>query len=140
ILKEEGAFDGARKTLFPANPVTGIPDARVLLHCFSGSVQQALEYIDLGCTISIAGPVTYKNNKKTVLVAEEIPLAHMLIETDAPYLTPEPLRGTPNESPNVAYVCRKIADIRGASYEEIADATRENALRFFGILPDPATR
>ncbi|MDR0875222.1 MAG: TatD family hydrolase [Clostridiales Family XIII bacterium] len=133
ILKEEGAFGAERKAAFPVNPVTGIPDARVLLHCFSGSAQQALEYIDLGCTISIAGPVTYKSNKKTVLVAGEIPLAHMLIETDAPYLTPEPLRGTPNESPNVEYVCRKIADIRGASYEEIADATRENGLRFFGI-------
>lgn len=133
ILKEEGAFSEARRAAFPANPMTGVPDARVLLHCFSGSAEQALDYIKLGCTISIAGPVTYKNNKKTVLAAEEIPLAHMLIETDAPYLTPEPLRGTPNESPNVEYVCRKIADLRGVPYEEIADATRENALRFFGI-------
>ena len=133
ILKEEGAFSNDRRALFSKNPVTGVADARILLHCFSGSAEQALEYIDLGCTISIAGPVTYKNNKKTVLVAQEIPVAHMLIETDSPYLTPEPLRGKPNESPNVEYVCRKIADLRGVSPEEIADVTTNNALRFYNL-------
>ena len=133
ILKEEGAFSNDRKAVFPKNPVTGLADARIVLHCFSGSAEQALEYIDLGCTISIAGPVTYKNNKKTVLVAQAIPLEHMLVETDAPYLTPEPFRGKPNESPNVEYVCRKIAEIRGTSYEDIADVTKQNALRFFNL-------
>jgi len=86
ILKEEGAFSDARRAAFPPNPQTGAPDARVLLHCFSGSAEQAAEYIGLGCTISVAGPVTYKNNKKTVRVACEVPLAHLLIETDSPYL------------------------------------------------------
>ena len=133
ILKEEGAFSEARKLAFPPNPGTGIPDARILLHCFSGSAEQALEYVKLGCTISIAGPVTYKNNKKTVRVAEEIPLAHMLIETDSPYLTPEPKRGRPNEPAFVEYVARKIAEIRDISYEELASATLANAMRFFGI-------
>ena len=117
ILKEERAFSGAG----------------VLLHCFSGSAEQALEYIGLGCTISIAGPVTYKNNKKTVEVAKRIPLASMLIETDAPYLTPEPFRGKPNDSANVEYVARKIAELRGLAYEEVAAATCENARRFFGL-------
>ena len=133
ILKEEGAFSDARKAAFPPNPETGAPDARILLHCFSGSAEQALEYIGLGCTISVAGPVTYKNNKKTVRVATETPLAHLLIETDAPYLTPEPFRGRPNEPVNVEYVARKIAELRGLSYEEVADATLANAKRFFGI-------
>jgi TatD DNase family protein len=133
ILKEEGAFSEARRARFLPNPETGTPDARVLLHCFAGSAEQAAECVALGATISIAGPVTYKNNKKTVRVAEEVPLAHLVVETDAPYLTPEPFRGQPNESPNVEHVARKIAEIRGAAYEEVARATCENAKRFFGI-------
>jgi TatD DNase family protein len=116
ILKEEGAFSDERKAAFPLNPETGAPDARILMHCFSGSAQQALEYIGLGCTISIAGPVTYKNNKKTVRVAAEVPIAHLLIETDSPYLTPEPNRGKPNEPVFVEFVARKIAEIRGIPY------------------------
>jgi TatD DNase family protein len=124
ILKEVGAV--------------GRPDTRVLLHCFSGSAEQAMEYIGLGCTISVAGPVTYKNNKKTARVAAEIPLERLLIETDAPYLTPEPLRGRPNEPAFVEHTARKVAELRGISYEEVAAATLANAKRFLGIedLPD----
>ncbi|MDR3363716.1 MAG: TatD family hydrolase [Clostridiales Family XIII bacterium] len=135
ILKEEGAFSDARKAAFPpdAPGAIGAPDARVLLHCFSGSAEQAFEYIGLGCTISVAGPVTFKNNKKTARVAAEIPLSRLLIETDAPYLTPEPLRGRPNEPVNVELVARKIAELRGISYEETAAATLANARRFFRI-------
>jgi len=117
ILKEEGAFS----------------KARVLLHCFSGSAEQAIEYIGLGATISIAGPVTYKSNKKTVRVVAEAPLEHLLIETDTPFLTPEPMRGQRNEPVNVEYVARKIAEIKGISYEEVAEATLINAKRFYGI-------
>jgi len=117
ILKEEGAFS----------------NASILLHCFSGSAEQALEYAGHGCMISIAGPVTYQNNKKGVRVAAEVPLDHLLIETDAPYLTPEPFRGRRNEPANVEYVARKIAELRGISYEEVAEATLVNALRFFRI-------
>ena len=119
ILKEEEAFSRAR----------------VLLHCFSGSAEQAVEYAGLGCMISIAGPVTYKNNKKTVRVAAEVPLDNLLIETDAPYLTPEPLRGRQNEPANVEYVARKVAELRGMPYEELVAATLANAKRFFGIEP-----
>ena len=117
ILKEEKAFE----------------KARVLLHCFSGSAEQAVEYAGLGATISVAGPVTYKNNKKTVRVAAEAPLGCLLIETDTPFLTPEPLRGQKNEPVNVEYVARKVAEIRGISYEEVAEATLLNAKRFYGI-------
>ena len=133
ILKEEGMFSDERKALFPENPATEIGDARVMLHCFSGSAEQALEYVKLGATISIAGPVTYKNNKKTAAVALQIPIEHLLIETDAPYLTPEPHRGKPNDSTKVEYVARKIAELKGLSYEEVADITAENAKRFFNI-------
>ncbi|MCL2111001.1 MAG: TatD family hydrolase [Clostridiales bacterium] len=117
ILKEEGAF----------------PGSRVLMHCFSGSAEQAAEYIALGCTISIAGPITYKNNKKTIRVVAETPLEHLLIETDSPYLTPEPFRGKQNEPPYVEHVARKVAEIKGLAYEEVAAATLANAKRFFGL-------
>ena len=112
-------------------PVTG--DARVLLHCFSGSAELARQYVRLGATISIAGPVTYKNNRKTVGVVEAIPLDFLLVETDSPYLSPVPLRGKPNTPPNVEYTCRKVAEIKGIPFEEAAAVTRANALRFYGI-------
>ena len=87
----------------------------------------------LGATISIAGPVTYKNNRKTVGVVEEIPLDFLLVETDSPYLTPEPYRGRKNNPSLVEFTARKVGEIKNISFEETAAATRENAMRFFGI-------
>ena len=108
-------------------------DARVLLHCFSGSRELAEQYVKLGATISIAGPVTYKNNRKTSEVVSAIPIDYLLVETDAPYLTPEPHRGKKNQSPYVAYTARRVALLKGISYEEAARRTLENAKRFYGI-------
>jgi TatD DNase family protein len=119
ILKEEGVF---RRS-----------PAGLLLHCFSGSRELALQYVKLGAMISIAGPVTYKNARKTAEVAESVPLDRLLIETDAPYLTPEPFRGKPNSSPLIAYTAAKVAEIRGLPADELARATLENAKKFFGI-------
>jgi TatD DNase family protein len=133
ILKEEGLFDDARKAAFPPNPTSGLPDARVLLHCFSGTADEALTAIDLGATISISGIVTYKKNEKTREVAAQIPMAHMLIETDAPYLSPEPFRGKPNSSPFIVFTARKVAEIRGITEQEVENTTCDNALRFFGV-------
>jgi TatD DNase family protein len=133
ILKEEGMFDAARTSLFPPNPKSGLPDARVLLHCFSGTADEALAAIDVGATISIAGPVTYKKNEKLREVAARVPLSHMLIETDAPYLSPEPFRGKPNSSPFIVFTARKIAEVRGISEQEVENVTYDNAMRFFGI-------
>ena len=116
ILKEENAFD------------TG-----VLLHCFSGSAELARQYIKLGAYLSIAGPVTFKNARKLVEVVETIPLDRLMIETDSPYLTPHPYRGKRNESTYVKYVCEKIAEIKGVSYEEVANQTMENAKKYFNI-------
>ncbi len=132
ILTEEGAFSEERKACFPPGP-NGEGDARVLLHCFSGSKELALEYIKKGATISVAGPVTYKNNKKTVAVVEAVPMEYLLAETDAPYLTPVPHRGKPNKSPYIEHTVRRIALIKGISEEEAAAATKANAERFFGI-------
>jgi len=105
----------------------------VLLHCFSGSAELAKEYVKLGAMISLGGPVTFKNARHSVEVAKEIPLDHLLIETDAPYLTPVPFRGKLNMPQYVEYTARKIAEIRGISYEELAKATLDNALRFYRI-------
>jgi len=136
ILKEEKAFSEERCGWFPKRKeIGGFPskDARVLLHCFSGSCQLGQQYVKLGATLSIAGPITYKNNRKTVEVAEKIPIEYLLAETDSPYLTPVPFRGKPNKSPYVEYTVRKIAEIKGLSYEETARTTLENAKAFFNI-------
>ncbi len=141
-LKEEGAFSAERKRFFPKRPDPSgfaggkdgmADDARVLLHCYSGSAELARQYVKLGGTISVAGPVTYENNRKTVEVSKVIPLEFLLIETDAPYLTPVPFRGKRNTPLFVKYTAEKIAEIKGATLEEVADITRENGLRFYGI-------
>ena len=132
ILKEEGAFSEERKSWFPEKK-DGTKVARVLLHCYSGSKELAEEYVKLGATISVAGPLTYKNNKKTPKVVEAVSIDNLLVETDAPYLTPEPFRGKPNKAPYVEHTARRMALIKGMEYEDVARITLENAKRFFGI-------
>ena len=136
ILKEEGAFSSERQSWFPKRKGPDgaeLPDSRVQIHCFSGSKETAKEYIKLGATISICGPVTFKNNRKTKEVVEAVPVEFLLIETDAPYLTPEPFRGRPNKSTYVKYTADKIAEIKNMTYEEVANITCENGKRFFNI-------
>ena len=138
ILKEEGAFSKERKAKFPERPVPegwekGAKDARVVLHCFSGSAELARQYVDLGATISLAGPVTFKNARKSVDVALAIPPEFLLVETDAPYLAPVPMRGKPNRSPYVVHTARRIAVLKHMPVEELAAITCANAKRFYGI-------
>ena len=136
ILIDEGAFSDERKGWFSKRTLSDgseVPDARVLLHCFSGGVEQGMEYVKLGGTISMAGPLTYKNNKKSVEVVKQIPIEYLLVETDSPYLTPEPFRGKPNKSPYVEHTARRMAVIKGMDYEEVARITCENAKNFFNI-------
>jgi len=109
------------------------PETGCVLHCYSGEIELAREYIKLGCYISIPGTVTFKNNRKTVDVAKNIPLEWMLIETDSPYMAPVPNRGKRNDPSMVRYVAEKIALERGIGYEEVCNITKENAKRFFGI-------
>ncbi len=96
------------------------------MHCFSGSVEMAMEYIKMGFYISLAGPVTFKNARVSKEVAKAIPLDKLMIETDSPYLTPEPYRGKRNEPFYVRYVAGTIADLRGITFEELAKQTSEN--------------
>ncbi len=104
-----------------------------IMHCFTGSIEVAKQCIDMNFYISFGGPVTFKNAKKPKEVAAEIPLDRLLIETDCPYLTPHPFRGKRNEPSYVKYVAEQIAELKGVSFEEIAQKTSDNAMRFFGI-------
>lgn len=104
-----------------------------ILHSFSGSVEMARECLKLGFYLSISGPITFKNNRKTIEVVKEIPLDMLLIETDSPYLTPEPFRGKRNNPRYVKHVAEKIAEIKEISFEEVAAKTMENGKRVFRI-------
>lgn len=105
----------------------------VLMHCYSGSAELAKAYVKKGAYISIAGPVTFKNSRKLIEVVGAVPLDRLMIETDSPYMTPEPFRGKRNESLYVTYVCEKIAQIKGIDLSEAARATTANAKMFFNI-------
>lgn len=104
-----------------------------VIHCFSGSAEMAKEYIKLGFYIGIGGTLTFNNARKTVEVIEQIPLASVLIETDAPYLTPVPHRGKRNDSTYLIHVAEKIAQIKNISLEEVARITTHNAKDLFAI-------
>ncbi len=102
-----------------------------VVHCFSYSREMAEAYLDMGYYIGIGGVVTFKNASKVKEVAREIPLDRLLLETDCPYLAPEPNRGTRNSSLNLPYVAQEIARLRGITREEVEEATWENAARLF---------
>jgi TatD DNase family protein len=104
-----------------------------VMHCYSGSKEMALDYVKLGMYISLGGPVTFKNAKEPKEVAKAVPLDHLLIETDCPYLAPTPMRGKRNESNYVSYVRDEIASLRGISKEEVENITTANAVRLFKI-------
>ena len=104
-----------------------------VFHCFSGSPEMAAEILRYGFYISFAGPVTFKNARKTSEVIAAIPMERILIETDCPYLAPEPHRGTRNEPSYVRYVAGKLAEIKGISLDKAAEMTTMNACSLFGI-------
>ena len=135
ILKEEGAFSEERKTWFSPRLVEGreMPDPRVQMHCFSGSPELALEYMKLGATMSLGGPVTFRNGKKAAEVVRQLSVEYLMSETDAPYMAPEPLRGRPNKSPYIEHIVRRMAILKDMEYEEVAGILTENGRHFFGI-------
>lgn len=106
---------------------------RCVVHCCSASWESAKVYLGLGCMISFAGPVTLKRSVHLHEVAANVPLDRLMIETDSPYLAPEPVRGRRNDPRNVAHICRFIAQLRGMDAQAFCDATRENGKRFYGI-------
>ncbi|NYE57645.1 TatD family hydrolase [Carboxydothermus ferrireducens] len=105
-----------------------------VIHCFSGSAELALRYIkELNFYISLAGPLTFKNNVKGKEVAKKVPLEYLLVETDCPYLTPEPFRGRRNEPGLVTLVAEEIARIKGIAKEEAFQALTENTSKLFNL-------
>ena len=106
----------------------GIPG---VIHCYSYSKEQALEYIDMGYYIGVGGVVTFKNARKLKETVEAIPLERILLETDCPYMAPEPNRGKRNSSLYLTYVADAIAGLKGVTPEEVKTVTYENALRLF---------
>ena len=104
-----------------------------VIHCYSYSPEQAKEYVKMGYCIGVGGVVTFKNAKKLRQTVEQISLEHILLETDCPYMAPEPHRGTRNDSSNLSYVAARIAEIKGVSVQEVEQTTWENACRVFGV-------
>lgn len=114
--------------------ISDIGYTQCVLHCYGGKWQQAKKFIDIGCLLSFTGIVTFKNAGEDLReVVKNIPPDRYMIETDSPYLAPEPYRGKQNEPAYVAHVARGIAAIRGVSFEQVAEETTGNARRFFGI-------
>ena len=113
--------------------VREFPNVRGVFHCYSGSAEMAKVLLDLGWYLGFDGPVTYKNAKKHREVLEICPMDRILIETDSPYLSPEPKRGTRNHSGNLELINAKLAEIKGVSPEEMARVTMENGRRLFRL-------
>ena len=103
------------------------------MHCYSGSLEMAREFIKLGFKIGIDGPITYKNNKKGVEVVKNIDLKDILLETDSPYLSPEPNRGKQNSPLNLKYIAKKISDIKELTEDEVIEITTNNAKELYNI-------
>ena len=104
-----------------------------VVHCFSYAKEMAREYLNMDFYFGIGGVITFKNAKKLKEAVEYIPIDKILLETDSPYLSPEPHRGERNSSLNLPYVAKEIAAIKGLSYEEVVERTEENARRLFGL-------
>ena len=104
-----------------------------IIHSYSGNLEMAREYVDMGFYLGIGGMLTFPDVKKILRVVEEIPLERLLLETDAPYLSPVPKRGQRNDSRNLKYVAERIAQLKGITAEEVEKVTTENACRVFNI-------
>ena len=102
-----------------------------VIHCYSYSPEMAKEFVKMGYYIGVGGVVTFKNAQKLVQTVQEIPIERILLETDCPYMAPEPHRGTRNSSLNLPYVAAKIAELKGISAEEVISITEQNAYRLF---------
>ncbi len=107
--------------------------SNAVMHCFSGSAETAKVLVKMGLMISFTGVITFKNARKAVEALKVIPLDRLMIETDSPYMAPEPHRGRRNDSSYVRHVAEKMAEIKGVSFEKLCDITYENAMRFFNI-------
>ncbi|MCL2819607.1 MAG: TatD family hydrolase [Oscillospiraceae bacterium] len=116
------------------NIVRDFSDLTGVFHCFSGSWETAKIILDLGWYLSFTGVITFKNARKALEVLENMPADRIMLETDCPYLAPDPKRGTRNSSLYLPYIAQKVAEVRGESVHDIAELTMDNGKRFFGII------
>lgn len=124
--------DAAKDTLDMMNSA-GAKEIGGVIHCFSYGKEMAKEFLNMGFYLGIGGVVTFKNGKKLKEVVEYSPMDRLVLETDCPYLSPEPNRGKRNQSLNLEYVAREIASIKQMEYEEVLRITNENAKRLYRI-------
>ena len=109
-------------------------DLKILIHCFTGSVDFAKKILDLNCYISASGIVTFKKSSELRKAFEVVPLERLLVETDSPYLSPEPLRGKSNEPGNIVHTIKFLSNLKKIDYESIISQTSKNFLNLFGKL------
>lgn len=127
IVHSRDAAEDTMRIIKEAETACGV------IHCYSYSPEQAKEYVKLGYYIGVGGVVTFKNAKKLKETVRQIPLERILLETDCPYMAPEPHRGTRNDSSYLPYVAAKIAELKGVTAQEVQRVTWENACRLFGV-------
>ena len=108
-------------------------DVRGVYHCYAGSVEQAKILLNMGYMLSFNGIITFKNAKTPAEVVKYVPIESLMLETDCPYLSPEPLRGQLNHSGNLEYICARMAQIKNMEPEQVAQITMKNGIEFFGI-------
>ncbi len=123
----------AAKDTYDIMSAHGAKETGGVIHCFSYSAEMALEYVKMGFYIGVGGVVTFKNGRKLKEVVEAVPIEWILLETDSPYLAPEPNRGMRNSSLNLPYIAEQIAEIKGMTYDEVISVTTENAKRMYQI-------
>ena len=127
IIHEREALNDTLDTIREFSDLAGV------FHCFSGSWETAKIILNMGWYLSFTGVVTFNNARKALEVIEKMPPDRIMLETDSPYLSPEPVRGKRNSSLHLPYIAKKIADVRNITIEETAELTMENGKRFFGI-------
>nr|MBP3258526.1 TatD family hydrolase [Bacilli bacterium] len=115
------------------NILENYKDLKIVLHCYGYSLDMAKKFLKLGCKFGIGGVLTFKNGKKLVEVVENIGIENLLLETDSPYLTPEPYRGSKNEPYNITFVAAKIAELKNMKIDEVFEITTKNACEIYNI-------
>ena len=123
----------AFESLFNSLNKIGIPKRAGIMHCFTGTKQEALTAVEMGFSISFSGILTFKNSEDLRLTAKEVPMERLLLETDCPFLAPVPFRGKKNEPSFLPHTANVLAKVRGLSVDEIAKVTTDNAKRLFEI-------
>ena len=127
IVHERNAHDDGMRVVREFRDVTGV------FHCYSGSAEMARQLVDMGWYIGFTGVLTFKNARKAVETAERIPLERIVLETDCPFMAPEPFRGKRNDPGYLYRMAERLAEIRGISVEEVHAATTENAKRLYRL-------